>query len=139
MGASRITRPKEGLANDFVWAIEEDQAGNLWLGTSGGLECFRDGRFTHYTTKEGLANDAVWAIHESKDQSLWVGTNGGLARLKNGKFTTYTKRDGLTHDSIKVICEDASGNLWLGTDGGGLNRLAAGQFSFLHYQRRLVE
>ena len=49
----------EGLTNNDVWSILEDQSGNIWLGTSGGVSVFDGESFTHYTETEGLSNNDV--------------------------------------------------------------------------------
>jgi streptogramin lyase len=46
---------KEGLTNNDVSCIFQDESGNLWFGTNGGVSRLdRDGKtFTHFTVKEG--------------------------------------------------------------------------------------
>src|SRR5205085_6380143 len=47
---------RDGLSSDGVLAILEDREGNLWVGTeSGGLNLFRDKKFTSVTASDGLA------------------------------------------------------------------------------------
>src|SRR5258708_35662873 len=44
----------DGLAHADVRALREDKAGNLWIGTAGGgLQSFRDAKFTPFTTTNG--------------------------------------------------------------------------------------
>ena len=96
-----------------------DRAGNLWIGTDGGgLLCFKEGKFTVYTTKQGLTGEVIEAIYEDRQGSLWVGTNHGLSQWRDGKFTTHTS---LSQHVVLSLCEDRGGNLWIGTDGGGLH------------------
>jgi signal transduction histidine kinase len=116
-----------------VWAIREDQAGAVWVGTHRGLFKFEGDRVVaHYTTKDGLPGDDVKAIHESIGEMgrsvLWFGTFGGLARFKDGKFTSYTTAQGLTGNRVRSIYEDPDGTLWIGTYDDGLSRLRDGRF-----------
>ncbi len=132
---------KQGLAYDRISSIHEDRNGNLWIGTyGGGLNRFRDGKFTTYSTKtkEGLSNDYILSIYEDREGSLWIGTyGGGLNHFKEGKFTAYTTKtkEGLTSNYILSIYEDRRGILWVGTDSSGLYRLEMknGNFIFTGY------
>jgi ligand-binding sensor domain-containing protein len=119
---------RDGLANNIVVSIHQDRQGSLWIGTAGGLNRFKHGRFTTYTTKDGLADDNVVSICEDHLGDLWIGTGGGLSRLRQGKFTNFTTKDGLLDDVVLLTYEDRKGNLWIGTDGGGLARFSEGKF-----------
>ncbi|MCP5051854.1 MAG: response regulator [bacterium] len=123
----------DGLSNSLILAIHEDREKNLWIGTyGGGLNRWKDGKFTAYKTSDGfgLSNDLIMAIHKDRDGNLWVGTNGGgLNRLENGAFETYKRGAELSGSRIRAIYEDREGNLWVGTYGSGLNRLTNGKFT----------
>jgi signal transduction histidine kinase/ligand-binding sensor domain-containing protein len=105
-----------------IWAIHQDRAGKLWLGTSAGLAA-RDGtRWRLFTTRDGLAANDVRAIADSAD-GLWVGTEGGgLHRFQNGKFTAVQNAAGETATDVSSLLVDADGVLWIGTRGSGLLR-----------------
>ena len=58
----------------------------MWIGTrGGGLDRWKDGRFTSFTTKNGLSDDLVFAIHEDAQGSLWIGTYGGGLNRHEGR------------------------------------------------------
>ncbi|HXR03622.1 MAG TPA: two-component regulator propeller domain-containing protein [Verrucomicrobiae bacterium] len=112
---------QDGLSENAVRAIAEDAGGNLWVGTDkGGLNCFKDGKFTAYQqTADGLPGNDISALYLDKDGVLWIGTAGhGLARFHNGKWTQYSTSDGLASDSVGYIIEDDAGNLWIGSNAG---------------------
>jgi hypothetical protein len=51
MGNLPAFTKKDGLTQDIIYTLYEDRRGNLLIGTfGGGLNLFKDGRFTHYTT-----------------------------------------------------------------------------------------
>jgi signal transduction histidine kinase len=111
---------RDGLSENIVRAIAEDRAGNLWIGTeSGGLNFFRDGKFTSYWKQNGLPGDDISSLCVDRDGALWVGTSfHGLARFQNGKWTCFSTGDGLASDSIDYIVEDSAGDLWVGSNEG---------------------
>ncbi len=131
--------PAEGLAHADLYgdvrALVEDKAGNLWIGTAGGgVQSYRDGKFTTFTTTNGLSSNFVWAFHEDADGALWIGTEHGLNRFEKGRFTAFTTREGLPADLVNEILEDDFGNLWVSHDLGiyrvykqDLNAVAAGR------------
>ncbi|HJQ25158.1 MAG TPA: two-component regulator propeller domain-containing protein [Blastocatellia bacterium] len=131
MQAGRLSAytARDGLSSNGVLAMLEDREGNLWVGTeSGGLNLFRDKKFTNLTASDGLASDLAWAVREARDGALWVGTQAGLSEFRNGAFKTYTTKDGLPSDIVRALCEDRTGQLWVGTPAG-LCRFANGRFT----------
>lgn len=113
-----------------VFAMHEDRAGRLWIGTRDGLAQQEADGWRVVTTKEGLSADFVRALAEDAEGTLWVGTvGGGLNRLQGGKWSALRRADGLPSDNISALLADADGVLWVGTDGGGLGRLAQGRWT----------
>ncbi len=109
----------EGLPGGIVWAIKEDRAGSLWIGTSNGLARLRDGKVTAYSTKDGLPDNRVWAIDVDKAGALWIATSGGLVRLADGRFTTFLPRGGMPPGGFFVsLCPRQQGGYWISTENG---------------------
>ena len=106
-------------------AIEQGADGCLWLGTTDGLSCYREGRFRNYSTRDGLPNDRVISLRADREGGLWVGTAGGLTRFREGRFETFSTADALAGGIILSIFEDAEGSLWVGTESGGLSQLSS--------------
>jgi ligand-binding sensor domain-containing protein len=77
-------KPKSGsLAR--VWAIAEDDIGNIWLGTGEG-EVWKYNRkeLICYSSKHGLPNNPIETIYKDKKGQLLIGTNGGGVFKFNG-------------------------------------------------------
>jgi len=77
----RYKRPPDELGSSSqneVWAISEDAKGNLWIGTSLGLNPFdrTTEAFTRYGEKDGLGSGNVVAIVEDNQGYLWISTRG---------------------------------------------------------------
>ncbi|HEX4121699.1 MAG TPA: two-component regulator propeller domain-containing protein [Verrucomicrobiae bacterium] len=121
-GKSTHYGAKDGLISAGIRVLHEDRRGNLWIGTSRGLSCLADGKFTNY-----LSGKVVRAICEDSRGQLWFGTETGLCWLGNGKFVNLTVSNGLSDDTVTALYEDKEGSLWIGTQTGGLNRLRNGQ------------
>ncbi|WP_354582522.1 ATP-binding protein [Hymenobacter sp. UYP22] len=82
----------EGLPQPFIYALAQDKAGYLWIGTAEGLVRFDGTEFVTFTTKDGLAEDFVTqlSVHPRTGQ-LWVGYyQGGISRLNEQRFQQVT-------------------------------------------------
>jgi len=97
-----------------------DRSGNLWLPSAGGgLNRFRDGKFTFHAFGSTVQNDFALCVQEDREGNLWIGTeSNGLLRWTPRKISSYSTSDGLPHDNIWTICEAGDGSVWIGTDGG---------------------
>ncbi len=72
------------LSNAVIWDIEEDDTGNLWLATEGGLNYFDRSTetFTSYqhnpNNPDSIIGNAVSFIYVDRQNNFWVGTTSGL-------------------------------------------------------------
>lgn len=110
---------KDGLANEYVFAIGIDPRGNKWFGTNaGGASRYRDGQWKTYFPMHGLADYWVYAFANQKDGSLWIGTWAGASHFnpKTGKFKNYVKE--LVNEWVYGIAIDSRERVWFGTEGG---------------------
>jgi len=72
---------KDGLPNNVIYGILNDEAGNLWMSTNKGLSCFniRNGGFRNFTETDGLQGDEFNRYQSLKLKSgelLFGGVNG---------------------------------------------------------------
>lgn len=77
---------KDGLPNDFIYSILEDERGRLWLTTNKGLSCFNkeEGTFLNYTKQDGLLHDQFnyFGACKAKDGTFFLGSLGGVTYFK---------------------------------------------------------
>src|SRR5262249_50481149 len=59
-----------------VTAVFEDREGSLWVGTTQGVERFRDGTFVSYSTAQGLPAGGFGPLYAAADR-VWVAPAGG--------------------------------------------------------------
>lgn len=68
-----------------VYSINEDNTGNLWIGTvDAGVWKYDGENLTQFTTKDGLTSNAVNTIYKDNNGVLWFGTDGDGINLFNG-------------------------------------------------------
>lgn len=95
----------DGLADQFVYDIDEDEKGNYWIATWSGVNFVPGGNlddssgwktYTVKNTDGGLPNDWVYGVETGKNGEIWFATEGGLARFdSSGKWTNWQHKDGL--------------------------------------------
>ena len=80
----------DGLANNAVKGIVEDNVGKLWIATGNGLSVLnpQTGAFTTLGEADGLlCQQFYWnGATRGKEGTLWFGCQGGLVRLESGKM-----------------------------------------------------
>jgi ligand-binding sensor domain-containing protein len=87
-----------------IWAVAEDDEGNMWFGSYGdGLYQFDGRKFKHYTQKDGLADNNIRVLHYSKHfHCLMAGSETGISTFRNGKITTSPDSIG-TRDKMYCV------------------------------------
>ncbi len=110
----------EGLAQNQVFTILQDNLGFIWFGTGGGLSRYDGRTFKNYTKEQGLISNVIRQICETRDKSLWLATDEGLScyAAEADSFVNYSFSDGLGQGTVHALLEDTSGNLWCATGGG---------------------
>lgn len=88
----------DGLSNDAVLCMYQDEENMLWLGTRNGLNLYNGNRFIVYKYKKGDPNclyyDNVHAITGNGNGKIYILTNG-ISELdtRTGIFRTITTQD----------------------------------------------
>ena len=110
---------KEGLANEYVFAIGIDHRGHKWFGTNaGGASRFDGENWTTYFPMHGLADYWVYSFASQRDGTLWIGTWAGANRVdpETGEFGTYVEE--LVNEWVYGLAVDSRDRVWFGTEGG---------------------
>jgi ligand-binding sensor domain-containing protein len=118
----------DGFINNTVYAINEDDKGNLWFGTDQGVYKYDGKSFRNYAQKDGLGHLEITrkGILFDKSGTLWVCTHGGVylydpfaESIGGQSFTLFQE---LSHLNIAGILEDKNGNIWFSSTEKGLFR-----------------
>lgn len=109
--AVEVFTTKEGLSADYAWPLMQDREGNIWVGTSGGLDRFRHNSLVLAEFPSGSHD---FALAAGDDGAIWAGTtNRPLMRLhdKQVEFTGLAP-------PVDLAYRDPEGTVWLGTEKG---------------------
>ena len=69
---------RDGLPNDSVTAITEDEDGALYFATRGGLCRRKDGRFHAYRKEDGLHSDILSGMVDDLQGNFWLASADGI-------------------------------------------------------------
>ncbi len=109
----------DGLANEYVFAIDVDAEGHKWFGTNGGgASRYKDGEWQVFFPMHGLADYWVYSFAQQSDGGYWIGTWAGVNYIppNGGKMKTYFNE--LINEWVYGIAVDAKDRVWFGTEGG---------------------
>ena len=135
-GATAAVTTKDGLAGDTVFAIHEDAAGTIWVGTADGVSRLKNGRVETLRSEETLFGEQVFSVLDDGAGALWMSNNkgvyrfalAGLERTADGERTTLARTDFGTADGMPsrqcngttfpAAFRTRDGRLWFPTANG---------------------
>ncbi len=99
---SRVGQDSLSLSGSELHALFEDGAGNIWIGTTGGLDKMNPatGIIRHYHLQTGADSSRnlgyIYSIFEDHERYIWVSTDVALFRITpaSGSFKTYSSGEG---------------------------------------------
>lgn len=113
----------KGLMDDYVTAIEYDNAGNLWIGFGGGIQVYDGHIFTVIRDQELLKSLRIKDF-QRWDEGMWVATgNAGLHSYYNGEwywYTPYSRNGPQFYEADSLALDTATDSLLVGTEKEGL-------------------
>src|SRR4029077_10372731 len=99
---------------DSIQSLLEDREGNIWIGTTAGLQRLTERKMTPVVNL-GL----VTSIEATGDSGVWVGTGDAVIRLSPD--ATDWKQDRLANPVtpyVRALHRDGRGTLWIAANQG---------------------
>jgi ligand-binding sensor domain-containing protein/signal transduction histidine kinase/DNA-binding response OmpR family regulator len=116
-----------GLSQNTVHAIFQDNLGFMWFGTKDGLNRFDGTSFKIYkfSPGENLRDNVFHRIIQDKHDNLWVGTDDGIyiydPREEGFDRFELTTSDNNSIDGVVTdILEDNEGDIWISVEEKGV-------------------
>lgn len=133
---------ENGLSQEQVNAILQDDYGFLWIGTQDGLNRYDGNKFVHFQhlpfDTASLSNNYVRSIAEDPDHNLWIATDYGLCvfRRKENRISCYFQQDdnpnSLTANQVYGVYSDRRGDIWIKT-ANVIDRFDRSTEKFYHF------
>ncbi|MGB9663393.1 MAG: two-component regulator propeller domain-containing protein [Ignavibacteria bacterium] len=116
-----VLRTGNGLINNYVTSLSEDDEGRIWIGTKKGLSSFKNGRFNNFTPKfAGVSVNEIDDAIPVRKNEIWMATPKGIFIVKNGvQYLVINSKDGILSDYITDLEYDPqTGIVFIGTNSG---------------------
>jgi ligand-binding sensor domain-containing protein/serine phosphatase RsbU (regulator of sigma subunit) len=117
----------QSLSHPLVTALASDRQGRVFVGTEGGLDVYRAGRFERLDAKragpEAAKIKQVISLLVDGKGIVWIGTREGLYRYdpeagRVASFPANQDPNGRLGGEILALHADSKGRIWVGTDRG---------------------
>ena len=123
---------------NIIYCIYEDEEGDLWFGTHGGMVLLRNGKFKALKKSNGLKSQSVYSITKDKFKGVWVSNNFGVQFIPNTELERFKESTDKNFFSSSILynetmgmpnseanglifpsaLKDFSGNIWIPTVEG---------------------
>ena len=134
---------EDGLPQNTINCIIQDQQGFMWFGTKDGLSRYDGYSFRNFCynskDKNSIGNNFVRCLYQGKDGVIWVGTDIGIY-LYHPDTELFSRFDLKTDQGIGIekevndIKSDQEGNLWFAVDWQGVFHYKARQNELVFYK-----
>jgi len=121
----RVYTYKDGLPQDYVYALAQSHKGSLLIGSGDGLARFNGQEFFQFTSREGLNNNFIQSCITASNGHTWLGHfDGGITLFNQQNFIELNIAH-LSQSPVNVLFESKDGSIWAGTKRNGLIRINA--------------
>jgi signal transduction histidine kinase/ligand-binding sensor domain-containing protein/DNA-binding response OmpR family regulator len=132
-----------GMSQNHIMCILQDNRGFMWFGTRDGLNKYDGYKFVVYKndTRDSntISSNFVSGMVEDATGIIWIATRGGgLNRYDKAKdrFTHYlhdaNNKNSISSNLVTAISKDSEGKLWISAEDG-LNCFDPASNKFQHY------
>lgn len=110
---------RDGLLNNNITSLLEDDKGNIWIGSDGGLSVFDGKNLTQYTKENGMPANAISSMYKDKKGNIWMNSfEIGHICYDGKKFYQYANTAKLPMEIIFPLFTDSQNNVWFRTKSG---------------------
>ncbi|NJM15165.1 MAG: hypothetical protein HC896_07130 [Bacteroidales bacterium] len=110
---------QNGICDPYVYTINQDNQGFIWVGTGEGLCRFDGFNFVHYSA-DSLKSPLVTASYLDGSNRLWFGYNDGtLAYIKDGNFNHFKSLSPKNKSKVTAITS-ANKGVMVATQNDGI-------------------
>jgi len=110
-----------GLSQNWVKCIYQDDLGYMWFGTADGLNRFDGYDFKIFLPdpdeKYSIGSMYINSISRKSEYELWICSHNGVY-IYNQKQERFYKMDKLPAIEVKMILEDSKKEFWFATSNG---------------------
>lgn len=139
-------KDRSNLTSNYIYDINEDSDGNLWLACIQGLNIVSQAQMKTIPTKPdsihkpnlkftnilydknlkgSLNNSNIYKIYKDENKMMWFGSSSGINMFstKSSKFEEFDLNrydKDFSNSNVSSLAVDKLDNVWLGTEANGL-------------------
>ena len=113
-----IYKEQDLLAGELR-AVTITPRGDVWLGSIGGLDVYREGRRVEsHNSTNGMPNQDVRCLAAEPDGTVWADTTLGAVRRMGSKWSLRYSRRWLPSDDVLAMAVAPDKSVWVATTAG---------------------
>ena len=136
---------KEGeLPSQYIYSLEEDINGHIWVGTDNGLvELDKDLNIVK-SYHDTIGDSDVYNVYDDSKGNIWVCTlDNGLFKINLDdksveNYKNNNSKRSIPSNNVRDIISDSEGKLWIATDKG-LCTFDYEREEFITYNKKLYQ
>lgn len=113
-----------GITQPYVYTINQDKKGYLWVGTGDGACKFDGVSFKSFYSSDGFAENFVTSSYKDNARNLWIGHNQGGVTFYDGIKFKVINTSGFSKSPVTAIVSDERGGVWCATQNDGVFRIS---------------
>lgn len=113
----------EGIADNFIYSLETDSLGRLWVAHDRGIDILDRNMnlLKHLTGANGLPDHIVLRLRKGAEGRFWFGTHDGGFGWIDAQFKVHTAGSlPWTHGAVSDVLPLSGGGAWIITSGSGM-------------------
>lgn len=112
-----------GVAQPYVYSINQDKNGYLFIGTGDGMFKYDGIAFKTFNKEDGLSENFITASYQDNTRNLWLGHYEGSVTYYDGKRFKSINTSKFSKSPVYSIVEDDKGYVWFATQNDGVFRI----------------
>jgi signal transduction histidine kinase/ligand-binding sensor domain-containing protein/DNA-binding response OmpR family regulator len=134
---------ENGLSNNIITSVIQDNKGFMWFGTHNGLNRFDGYNIKVYKNNDSdttsLLDNFILCLYTDREGTLWIGNLNGISRYNclTDNFTRFpvseAESQGFKTEPLGSITEDKEGNIWYGNRNGGVYKFKHKTNTYVYY------
>ena len=136
---------KEGeLPSQYIYSLEEDINGHIWVGTDNGLvELDKDLNIVK-SYQDAIGDSDIYNVYDDSKGNIWVCTlDNGLFKINLDdksveNYKNNNSKISIPSNNVRDIISDSEGKLWIATDKG-LCTFDYEREEFITYNKKLYQ
>ncbi|MFC2091114.1 two-component regulator propeller domain-containing protein, partial [Bacteroidota bacterium] len=115
-----LNKDDDGLSDDYVYDIEVDGDGKMWMATDYGISMYFKNEFKVISMRDGLPDNIVRVVKSDPAGNILLGSEENGIAIYKPATNTITEITGWEFGAVTGITTSLSNELWISTRRNGI-------------------